>query len=211
MSQHPFTPPKRGKSAFHCPHCSAYANHLWGDAHAVRGGGGLQRVDGVYIAWCTHCHNDTIWVADNLVYPSSRQAPPPNQDLPDEIKEDYEEAVAILSQSPRGAAALLRLCIQKLCAHLGETGKNINSDIASLVKKGLNPAIQKSLDVVRVIGNDAVHPGTIDLKDDPEIATALCNLINIIAEAMITQPKMIENLYSSLPNEKREQIENRDK
>jgi len=150
-------------------------------------------------------------VNDNLVYPDATQAPPPNPDLPEDIRSDYEEASSIIGKSPRGAAALLRLCIQKLCKHLGESGKNINNDIAALVKKGLNPSIQKSLDIVRVIGNEAVHPGTIDLKDNSEIAVALCKLVNVIADAMITQPKMIEGLYSSLPHEKKQQIEERDK
>src|SRR5207249_2865137 len=111
---------------------------------------------------------------------------------------------------PRGAAALFRLCIQKLCSHLGESGKNINSDIASLVKKGLNPKVQRSLDVVRVVGNEAVHPGTIDLRDKPETAVQLATLINIIADAMITQPKLVDQLYVALPENKRDEINRRD-
>ena len=134
----------------------------------------------------------------------------PNVDIPPDIKKDYEEARRIINRSPRGAAALLRLCIQKLCAHLGESGNNINDDISALVKKGLNPRIQKSLDIVRVIGNEAVHPGTIDLRDNPEIAVHLCKLINVIAEAMITQPKEIDTLYETLPPDKRAQIDRRD-
>lgn len=193
------------------PTLQCLSNHLWSKAYAEFGGGGLQGIDEINLSWCTHCHNETIWVDNSLIYPEANQAPPPNTDLPDEIKDDYQEATSIISHSPRGAAALLRLCIQKLCKHLGEGGKNINNDIASLVKKGLNPKIQKSLDIVRVIGNEAVHPGTIDLKDKPETAIVLCNLINIIAEAMITQPKMIEGLYASLPEEKKDQIEQRDK
>jgi len=89
----------------------------------------------------------------------------PNPDLPDELFRDFDEAREIVDGSLRGAAALLRLVIRKLCAHLGEKGKDINADIASLVAKGLNPLVQKALDVVRVIGNEAVHPGTIDLRD----------------------------------------------
>ena len=120
------------------------------------------------------------------------------------------ETSSIIGCSPRGAAALLRLCIQKLCGHLEESGKNINKDISELVKKGLNPKIQKSLDIVRVIGNEAVHPGVMDFKDKPETAIHLCHLVNIIAEAMITQPKMIDSLYDELPEQKKEQISERD-
>ena len=78
-----------------------------------------------------------------MIYPGSSPAPLPNPDLPEEIKADYEEARAIISRSPRGACALLRLCVQKLCGILGESGKDVNGDIAALVKKGLNPKIQK--------------------------------------------------------------------
>ena len=88
------------------------------------------------------------------------------------------ESRTILDLSPRGAAALLRLCIQKLCKQLGQPGKNINDDIAALVKAGLDPKIQKALDIVRVIGNECVHPGTMDLRDDREIAAKLFVLVN---------------------------------
>jgi hypothetical protein len=145
-----------------------------------------------------------------MIFPDSATAPLPNADLPKDNADDYSEARSIINKSPRGAAALLRLCVQKLCQHLGESGKNINADIAALVKQGLNPKIQKSLDIVRVVGNDAVHPGQIDLKDQPETATSLCQLINIIADTLITQPKLIDNLYSGLPEDKREHIAKRD-
>lgn len=116
-----------------------------------------------------------------------------------------------MGSSPRGAAALLRLCIQKLCKHLGESGENLNNDIASLVKKGLNPTIQKCLDTVRVIGNEAVHPGVLDLTDKADTVVSLFFLVNMVADAMITQPKTIGSLYESLPANKRDQIEQRDK
>lgn len=54
----------------------------------------------------------------------------------------------------RPSDALLRLSIQMLCKHLGESGEDLNGDIANLVKKGLNAVVAKSLDVVRVIGNE---------------------------------------------------------
>ncbi len=209
MSKAPFVPPKYYGSAFNCPQCHAYSNQVWGGAYALYQGS-YTEIQGVDFSYCIHCGNNSIWGSELLIYPDASQAPLPNSDLPEEIKCDYEEARSIINRSPRGAAAILRLCIQKLCAHLGEIGKNINKDIAELVKKGLNPKIQQSLDIVRVIGNEAVHPGTIDIKDNPQISVTLCHLINIIAEAMITQPKMISELYSELPTEKIEQIAQRD-
>ncbi|MGE4501232.1 MAG: DUF4145 domain-containing protein [Hydrogenovibrio sp.] len=209
MSKIPFTPPQANQSAFNCPICHAYSNQSWSAGFALYRNS-YTEVPSVEFSYCHHCKDESVWVNGALLYPDSSQAPLANADLPDEIKNDYDEARNIINRSPRGAAALLRLCIQKLCAHLGESGKNINGDIASLVKKGLNPQVQKSLDIVRVVGNEAVHPGTIDLKDNPKIAIALCQLINIIAEQMITQPKLVAELYSQLPEEKVEQIEKRD-
>jgi hypothetical protein len=71
--------------------------------------------------------------------------------------------------------------------------------------------IQQSLDVVRVIGNEAVHPGTLDLKDDVNTARALFKLLNLIAEKMITDPKTVNEIYESLPEAKRKGIEQRDR
>lgn len=168
-------------------------------------------VHNLHISKCYNCKKIAIWVHDNLVFPHEKQGIQPNQDLPDDIIRDVEEARAIVGLSPRGAAALLRLCIQKLCVHLGEKGKNLDDDIASLVSKGLNPLVQQSLDIVRVIGNEAVHPGVIDLNDDRDTANRLFSLINSIADQMITHPKNVKELYGKLPEKKRKAIEIRDK
>lgn len=132
-----------------------------------------------------------------------------NSDMPDGIKGDFEEARSILDSSPRGAAALLRLCVQKLCIHLGEKGKNIDDDIASLVSKGLDPLVQQSLDIVRVIGNESVHPGVIDLNDNRDDAIQLFHLLNAICDQMISHPEKVKSLYAKLPEAKRKAIEQR--
>ena len=103
-----------------------------------------------------------------MFVPVSGQSPLPNVEMPRNVREYYTEAAEIISRSPRAAAALLRLAIQVLCKELGENGNNINDDIASLVAKGLPAVVQQSLDVVRVTGNEAVHPGQIDTCD-PEL------------------------------------------
>jgi hypothetical protein len=70
--------------------------------------------------------------------------------------------------------------------------------------------VQQALDVCRVVGNNAVHPGEMDINDTPEVAQSLFRLINIIVEEMITKPKEIEQIYSALPEAAREAINKRD-
>ncbi|MFN7168003.1 MAG: DUF4145 domain-containing protein [Pannonibacter sp.] len=159
---------------------------------------------------CFNCAEIAIWCADKLIYPRMDYAVPANPDMPDDIRRDYDEASKILMQSPRGSAALIRLAIQKLCKFLGESGENINSDIANLVKSGLNIQVQQALDVVRVIGNNAVHPGQIDLRDDHATAASLFKLINLIVEKTISEPKHVAEIYDSLPESAVRAIEKRD-
>ena len=130
--------------------------------------------------------------------------------MPDPIKEDFHEAASIVDKSPRGAAALLRLCIQKLMPIFGEKGRDLNDDIGALVKKGLEVDIQRALDIVRVTGNEAVHPGTIDLKDDKATAIRLFELLNLIIERRIATPNRIAALFEGLPPGTLEQIKRRD-
>ncbi|MHB8235004.1 MAG: DUF4145 domain-containing protein [Solirubrobacteraceae bacterium] len=123
---------------------------------------------------------------------------------------DYEEARAILARSPRGACALLRLVVQELCVALDLPGKDLNKDIGALVKRGLLPHVRQALDAVRVVGNESVHPGQMDMKDDQATAAALFGAINLIVEQLITAPNSAQALFSSLPDTKRAPIAERD-
>lgn len=209
-----YVPPEYGKDGFNCPHCGAFSNQRWRvrvDSYENRGGGGeYTRLSRISVSVCDRCERFALWEDDQLFYPPSYVAPPPSADMPNDVKEDYEEARAIFNQSPRGAAALLRLAIQKLMIPLGEIGKNLDSDIGNLVKKGLRADIQKALDIVRVIGNNAVHPGLIDIKDDPSIALKLFKITNIIVEDMITKPKEVNELFETLPDGAKDAIAKRD-
>ena len=167
-------------------------------------------IHNVSVSECYNCDKIAIWIHSRLAWPPVGSAPLPNHDLPAKIRMDYEEASSILNLSPRGAAALLRLAIQKLCQELGEKGRSIDSDIASLVTKGLDIRVQQALDVVRVIGNNAVHPGQIDLKDDRATAEKLFGLVNLIAEIMISQPQHVAAMFESLPDDALKAIERRD-
>ena len=164
----------------------------------------------VDISECYHCDKIAIWVGYSIAWPRQRFNINPNPDLPTEISQDFLEAAEILDASPRGSAALLRLCIQKLCIHLGEPGKNLYDDIGALAKKGLDPKVQQMLDTLRVFGNSAVHPGELDLKDDRSTAEKLFSLVNMIVDVMISQPKIISDLYGKLGNGQIDSIDRRD-
>lgn len=205
----PYTPPTHKKDGFNCPHCGAFAHQSWNPTlrNVPQGFSVIEKLD---VAYCQRCHKYSCWQEGKMIYPIVGAGPIPNPDLSEDVKRDYEETRSIASLSPRGAAALLRLVIQKVCKELGEKGEDTNEDIASLVKKGLSQKIQKALDSVRVIGNEAVHPGQMDLRDDADAASKLFGLVNLIADAMISQPKQVDKIYEGLPESKREAIEKRD-
>ncbi len=212
-----YEPPEFSKKAFTCPHCDVYANITWSQLkERTWNNGAWGHVETpVHFAFCVHCRERTIWrMCDGdamMLWPVGlANAPLPHEDMPENVKSDYLEARNVIGLSPRGAAALLRLAVQKLAVHLGEAGKNINEDIASLVKKGLPVQIQQSLDIVRVTGNNAVHPGELRLEDKPETATAMFGLINLIVNNRIAEPARIQKLYESLPAAAREGVARRD-
>lgn len=134
-----------------------------------------------------------------MIVPSEAPVSPPHNDLPESCLAEYNEARDIVARSPRAAAALLRLCLQKLMIELKEKGENINDDIGSLVKKGLPVEVQQALDFCRVIGNNAVHPGEIELTDNPEISHSLFEMLNFIVDDRIARPKKVAKLYNILP------------
>lgn len=208
-----YYPPSFKGDGFSCPQCGVWSHQLWYSGLGWRGGTtiGITENGRLEISICEKCNGYALWVDDKMVYPISSLAPLPSEDMPKNVKDDFLEARNIVNSSPRAAAALLRLAVQKLMINLGESGENINDDIANLVKKGLSPTIQKALDTVRVIGNNAIHAGELDLKDDNETAIALFGLVNLITEVMITQPKEVEQLFGKIPKGAKEAIDKRDK
>ena len=212
-----YVEPDFNKKSFTCPHCGTlslmrYTPISYRGPDAVSMGtnkGPYTNV--VTIASCLHCNQKTIWIDNQYVYPDI-VAEEANPDMPEPVKQLYNEAGLIYNKSPRAACALLRLAVDKLCNELGETDRDINKNIGELVKKRLPSSVQKALDVVRVVGNKAVHPGQIAFDvDSKETAIALMKLVNMITVRMITEPKEIDSMFEQLPDTAKNAIENRDK
>ena len=162
------------------------------------------------ISFCDCCKKSSVWINEKIVYPQVLVGALPVAEMPDSVKDLYNEARAICNQSPRGACALLRLAIQILIKGLGENEENLNKAIGNLVQKGLPKKIQKALDFVRITGNKAVHPGKINIQDNSEIAGTLFMLVNFICEKMITENEKVEEIFNTLPETTKKAIKNRD-
>ena len=233
MSDTPYTAPEFGLNVFSCPQCRAHADQKW---HAILSCNlGVNNIDsrqhqenvrnalssqkanvgspihGWSASFCAHCRRFSIFHDEKLIFPRLFTTPPPHVDIPEKIKSEYEEARAILNDSPRGAAAMLRLAVQKLCDYLEQKPVNLNECIGKWVKAGLDKRVQEALDSVRVIGNHAVHPGTIDLNDNREIAVSLFEVFNFIIEKKISDEKRMAELYEKvIPEDEKRKISKRD-
>lgn len=216
MSDQAFAPPSLLKDAFCCPHCGVYAHMTWLliaghkpdikalilDANTL--------AQPYHLAVCSCCQKSSCWAANDqenpaastyfMCHPATTRTVQPHPAMPSSVAQDYREAMTIAQQSPRAAAALLRLAIQKLCKELGESGNSINADIGALVRKGLPIEIQQALDVVRVVGNNAVHPGEISADDIEDITPTLFDLVNMIVEDRIARPRKLADMFKSLPS-----------
>ena len=138
-------PTLRG-TAYHCPHCNAYAAQIWSFAF-ISTGRGYTLLNGVEFCHCSHCNQLSIWKGKRMVYPDTLGVAPPNPDLSEEIKQDYLEAAGILDKSPRAAAALLDYCVQKLCMQRGQPGHTSTMrQNRGIVQRDLpfNPAQERS-------------------------------------------------------------------
>ena len=162
------------------------------------------------VSECLSCEQSALWLAESMIYPISLFGPTPNTDMPAEITSLFHEARSISQASPRAAAGLLRLALQMLVDQLQEGPGSIHEKIGSLVTRGMSPLVQQAMDTVRVIGNNALHPGEIELHDDPRQLSTLFDLVNLIVQQMITQPRLVGEMYKKLPSGPVEAIHRRD-
>lgn len=202
-----YVPPERNESGFHCPHCGVFTEQHW-----KRVNWGSSYIPSEYkISKCNHCESYSLWVGENMVYPAQSTAPLPAEDMPEEIESEYTEARSIVNESPRAAAALLRLATEKLLGTVGAEGDGPYEMIGDLVEKGvIDDRVQEAYDSLRVYGNESVHPGTIDMSDDSETATKLFDLMNFIVRRTITDEEFVQGMYEDIPDKKKQGIEDRD-
>ncbi|MBI6611605.1 DUF4145 domain-containing protein [Pseudomonas simiae] len=210
--------PKFQGKAFTClhPECMTLTSMAWTPLTGRKWGDTFSTE--YWYCKCDHCEQNSVWLRygegddeGRLIYPDQLAVPHGHEAMPKECLADFDEAREICERSPRGAAALLRLCLQKLLVHLGGKGEKIDTDIKALVANGLDEHVQQALDVIRVTGNNAVHPLEMNLEDDHESVLVLFEMINFIVEERISRPLKTKDRFANLPEKARLAIEKRDK
>ncbi len=214
----PYVSPSFQLNAFNCPLCNAYSVQLWHTINGIKKEGYQAYyptlLENVNVCICGFCNKYTIWVDRKMIHPVINGAPLPHPDMPDQIKEIYEEARGITSKSARSSCALLRVALENLVdLIIGKNNKSLNENIGQLVKQGRLPErIQKSMDILRITADAMLHPNVIDLEnnDTYEIAIGMFDLLNIVTSILISEPKKIDEFYDNLPERQKEAINNRD-
>lgn len=138
------------------------------------------------------------------------KTPTPHENMPTVVTKIFNEARMVFNNSPRASAALLRLALQTLFKHFNLPGKSINETISNLVQsQQLSKKTIQACDSIRVIGNNNVHPGEINLTEDPKITLSLFHLLNYIIDDIEGFQKT-QKIYDNLPEEAKKAIKNRD-
>lgn len=121
--------------------------------------------------------------------------------IPKQIREDYEEAYAVLNYSPKASATLSRRCLQGMIRDFwGITKSTLFQEIDAL--KEHIPAQQfKAIDSLRKLGNIGAHMSkdtNLIIDIDPDEAAKLLKLIEILLNQWYVNRHEQETLYNDI-------------
>lgn len=118
--------------------------------------------------------------------------PQPNNDMPEGIKNLYNEAALIFDLSPRSAAVLLRLCVQHLLQACGYKG-SIHKMLKDAKEIGTDMDLITMMDACREIGNYSAH-------EEPELSQEKIKNTRLLFKAL----NIIVRHYQTWEKEKKE-------
>jgi hypothetical protein len=164
-----------------CPHCGIAFHDKWESVN-IRGTTKADRTNWTAsVTRCPTCKGETIkllhldsppgddsapkLLLDFVAYPKAAHRKPTPKELPDHIKEDYEEACMVLSVSNKASAALSWRCLQTILRGQGYTQKDLVKQIEALLTepdptKAIPTALREAVDAIRNFGNFSAHPVT---------------------------------------------------
>lgn len=113
--------------------------------------------------------------------------------IPQQIREDYEEACLILNDSPKASATLSRRCLQGMIRDFCQIAKNtLDKEIKALTEavdqgsapRGVEHETIEAIDAVRTVGNIGAHMEkdvNLIVPVEPEEAQLLIGLLELLA------------------------------
>jgi len=147
-----------------CPHCgqATFLSHR----HSFK-----NEVGSHILLVCPGCLRSVLVITGEreqwkVTYPSG-SPPVVDQNLPDHIRDDYEEASKCHNAGLHTAAAIMcRRLVELSVKEKSAKGSNLYEKIEHLVQSGLlAPELGKVAQAIRIIGNDGAHPDYPELVD----------------------------------------------
>lgn len=122
--------------------------------------------------------------------------------IPESIRQDYEEACAIVTLSPKASATLSRRCLQGMIRDFwGISGKNRLVNEIDALKDRVPVAQWKILNSIRRLGNIGAHPEAdvnLIIDIEPEDAQKLISVIELLIRQWYIERHEQEQLYKDV-------------
>lgn len=163
--------------SIYCPHCHRYTSLTPAKTPPITG----NPIEVVYCRWvkgnsdvwwigiCNHCKNPVLVHNDgDVVYPSPLPSPS-DENIPNDIRKDLDEAKMCFSVGAyRACAVIARRAIQSSCINKGcSSKKNLADQLQELLNNGIiTKDLKEWADVVRWVGNDAAHPNNEEVSQE---------------------------------------------
>jgi len=159
---------------------------------------------------CPSCRRDSILAKHALrgayghdtchIFPRSNALQFPEY-VPEAIRQDYEEACAIVNLSPKASATLSRRCLQSMIRDFWEVSENNLFKEIDAIKDKVPTKQWNVIDGLRRIGNIGAHmERDINLIVDiePDEATKLLKMIELLINQWYVERHEQERLYADI-------------
>ena len=121
--------------------------------------------------------------------------------IPEPIREDYEEACAVLYLSPKSSATLARRCLQGMIRDFwGITKASLNAEITELKDK-IPADLWSAIDSLRQLGNIGAHmekDTNLIVDIDPDEAEKLIRLIELLMKEWYISREERKQLFGDI-------------
>jgi hypothetical protein len=121
--------------------------------------------------------------------------------IPKAIIQDYEEACAIIEQSPKASATLARRCLQGMIRDFWKVKSSTLYKEIEGIKDKVDPLTWKSIDATRKIGNIGAHMEkdiNLIIEVGPKESHALITLIEVLIKDWYISRHERELMFKSI-------------